>query len=67
MLTKKLACFVEVEGATIGEVGTGLMILVCAMAGDGEAEAEKLGEQEYREHFLVLLLLLHVQLGGVEL
>ncbi|MDU8945178.1 D-aminoacyl-tRNA deacylase [Ovoidimarina sediminis] len=33
---------VTVSGAVIGEIGPGLMILVCAMAGDGEAEAEKL-------------------------
>ncbi|MHA6326102.1 D-aminoacyl-tRNA deacylase [Roseivivax sp. CAU 1753] len=33
---------VEIEGAVIGEVGPGLMILVCAMQGDGDAAAEKL-------------------------
>ena len=33
---------VGVGGAVIGEVGPGLMILVCAMRGDGEAEADKL-------------------------
>ena len=33
---------VSVGGAVIGEVGPGLMILVCAMQGDGEAEADKL-------------------------
>ncbi|MFN4203590.1 MAG: D-aminoacyl-tRNA deacylase [Tabrizicola sp.] len=33
---------VRVDGALIGEVGKGLVILVCAMAGDSEAQAEKL-------------------------
>lgn len=33
---------VSVEGAVLGEIGPGLMVLVCAMQGDGEAEAEKL-------------------------
>ena len=33
---------VNVGGAVIGEIGPGLMILVCAMQGDGEAEAVKL-------------------------
>jgi D-tyrosyl-tRNA(Tyr) deacylase len=33
---------VSVEGAVLGEIGPGLMILVCAMAGDGEAQAEQL-------------------------
>ncbi|MDF0603194.1 D-aminoacyl-tRNA deacylase [Psychromarinibacter sp. C21-152] len=33
---------VRVDGAVIGEIGPGLMILVCAMQGDGEAEADRL-------------------------
>ncbi|ABD55592.1 D-aminoacyl-tRNA deacylase [Jannaschia sp. CCS1] len=33
---------VEVEGAIVGQTGPGLLILLCAMAGDTEAEAEKL-------------------------
>jgi len=33
---------VTVEEAVIGEIGAGLLILVCAMQGDGEAEADKL-------------------------
>jgi D-tyrosyl-tRNA(Tyr) deacylase len=33
---------VSVEGAVIGEIGPGLLILVCAMQGDGEAEAHRL-------------------------
>ncbi|ARE39329.1 D-tyrosyl-tRNA(Tyr) deacylase [Rhodovulum sp. P5] len=33
---------VRIDGAVVGEIGPGLMILVCAMAGDTEAQAEKL-------------------------
>jgi D-tyrosyl-tRNA(Tyr) deacylase len=33
---------VSVEGAVVGEIGPGLMILVCAMQGDTEAQADKL-------------------------
>lgn len=33
---------VTVAGRVTGEIGRGLLILVCAMQGDGEAEAEKL-------------------------
>jgi D-aminoacyl-tRNA deacylase len=33
---------VRVEGAVVGETGPGLLILVCAMGGDTEAEATKL-------------------------
>lgn len=33
---------VSVDGATVGEIGLGLMILVCAMQGDTEAQADKL-------------------------
>jgi D-aminoacyl-tRNA deacylase len=33
---------VTVEGAVTGEIGAGLLILVCAMQGDTEAEAERL-------------------------
>ena len=33
---------VTVGGAVVGECGAGLMILVCAMTGDGEAEALRL-------------------------
>jgi D-tyrosyl-tRNA(Tyr) deacylase len=33
---------VEVEGRITGEIGPGLLILICAMQGDGETEAEKL-------------------------
>lgn len=33
---------VSVEGVVAGEIGEGLMILVCAMQGDTEAEADQL-------------------------
>ena len=33
---------VEVGGATIGEIGHGLLVLVCAERGDSEAQADKL-------------------------
>ncbi len=36
------AC-VTVDGAVTGEIGPGLLILICAMQGDSEAQAEKLG------------------------
>ena len=33
---------VTVEGAVTGQIGPGLLILICAMQGDTEAEADKL-------------------------
>ncbi|MBD3679160.1 MAG: D-tyrosyl-tRNA(Tyr) deacylase [Rhodobacteraceae bacterium] len=33
---------VRVDGATIGQIGPGLLILICAMQGDTEAEADRL-------------------------
>lgn len=33
---------VDIAGETVGQCGQGLMILVCAMRGDTEAQAEKL-------------------------
>ena len=33
---------VTVDGAVIGEIGPGLLILICAMQGDEEAQADKL-------------------------
>lgn len=33
---------VEVDGAVIGQTGPGLLVLVCAMAGDDESAADKL-------------------------
>ena len=34
---------VTVDGAVTGDIGPGLLILICAMQGDSEAQAEKLG------------------------
>ena len=39
---------VSVEGATVGEIGRGLLILACAMAGDGEAAARRLAARAAR-------------------
>ena len=36
---------VEVEGAVVGAIGPGLMVLVCAERGDGMAEADRLLER----------------------
>jgi D-tyrosyl-tRNA(Tyr) deacylase len=36
---------VTVAGKVAGEIGPGLLILVCAMAGDSEAEADKLAQK----------------------
>ena len=33
---------VVVQGATVGQIGAGLVVLLCAERGDGEAQAEKL-------------------------
>lgn len=36
---------VSVGGAVIGEIGPGMVILVCAMQGDSDAEAQKLASK----------------------
>jgi D-tyrosyl-tRNA(Tyr) deacylase len=36
---------VTVEGAVVGQIGPGLLVLVCAMPGDGAAEVEKLAQK----------------------
>ena len=36
---------VEVDGARVGAIGAGLLALVCAERGDGEAEADRLLER----------------------
>jgi D-tyrosyl-tRNA(Tyr) deacylase len=33
---------VRVDGAVVGEIGPGLLVLVCAMQGDGDADAARL-------------------------
>lgn len=42
LLQRVTEAAVRVDGATIGQCGPGLMILICAMQGDTEAEAERL-------------------------
>lgn len=36
---------VSVDGAVVGEIGTGLLILICAMQGDTAAQADKLASK----------------------
>ncbi|WGW05288.1 D-aminoacyl-tRNA deacylase [Tropicibacter oceani] len=36
---------VDVDGATVGEIGPGLLILICAMQGDAEAQADRLASK----------------------
>lgn len=36
---------VSVGGAVVGEIGAGLLILICAMQGDGVTEADKLASK----------------------
>ena len=36
---------VTVDGQTVGEIGAGLLILVCAMQGDTETEADRLARK----------------------
>ncbi|EBA06434.1 D-aminoacyl-tRNA deacylase [Sagittula stellata] len=42
LIQRVTAARVEIGGSTVGEIGPGLMILVCAMQGDTEAEADRL-------------------------
>jgi len=42
LLQRVARASVSVEGAVLGEIGPGLLILVCAMQGDTEAEADRL-------------------------
>lgn len=42
LLQRVHAASVSVDGETIGEIGPGLLILLCAMQGDTEAEADAL-------------------------
>lgn len=39
---------VEVDGETVGAIGPGLLVLVCALRGDGEREARVLAERVAR-------------------
>lgn len=36
---------VTISGDTVGQIGPGILVLVCAMAGDGEAESEWLARK----------------------
>lgn len=42
LLQRVSAASVSVEGAEVGAIGPGMLILVCAMQGDGPAQAEAL-------------------------
>lgn len=42
VLQRVLQARVEVDGAVVGAIGPGLLVLVCAERGDTEAEADKL-------------------------
>jgi D-tyrosyl-tRNA(Tyr) deacylase len=42
VLQRVTAAEVRVDGAVVGQIGAGLLILICAMQGDGAAEAERL-------------------------
>jgi len=48
LLQRVSAARVEVDGETIGQIGAGLMILVCAMAGDTEEQAQALAARAAR-------------------
>jgi D-tyrosyl-tRNA(Tyr) deacylase len=41
------AC-VRVDGAVVGEIGAGLLVLVCALRGDVDADADRLAERVAR-------------------
>ncbi len=42
LLQRVSAASVEVDEETIGEIGSGFLILICAMAGDEESVADQL-------------------------
>ena len=48
LLQRVTEAAVRVDGKVIGQCGPGLMILVCAMQGDTEAQAEKLATKVAR-------------------
>lgn len=45
LLQRVAEASVRVDGETIGAIGPGLLVLVCAMPGDSEATAEALAER----------------------
>jgi D-tyrosyl-tRNA(Tyr) deacylase len=42
LIQRVVSARVEVDGATIGEIGAGLLVLVCAERGDSETQSDKL-------------------------
>ncbi|MBC7598854.1 MAG: D-aminoacyl-tRNA deacylase, partial [Polaromonas sp.] len=42
LLQRVLEARVVIAGATVGQIGPGLLVLVCAERGDSEAQADKL-------------------------
>ena len=48
LLQRVSAARVAVGNETVGQIGTGLLVLVCAMQGDGTAEAEALAARTAR-------------------
>jgi D-aminoacyl-tRNA deacylase len=45
LIQRTTGASVAVAGETVGKIGPGLVVLVCAMRGDGEAEAERLARK----------------------
>ncbi|WP_353643459.1 D-aminoacyl-tRNA deacylase [Mesorhizobium sp. WSM2239] len=45
LIQRVSSAFVAVDGQTAGEIGPGLLVLVCAMQGDGEKESEWLARK----------------------
>ena len=45
LLQRVTAAKVEIDGASVGNIGPGLMVLVCAERGDSEAAADRLLER----------------------
>jgi D-aminoacyl-tRNA deacylase len=48
LVQRVLSASVTVDGEAVGQIGQGLLVLVCAMAGDGEAEARWLARKVAR-------------------
>jgi D-tyrosyl-tRNA(Tyr) deacylase len=45
LIQRTTGAAVSVDGRTVGEIGSGLVVLVCAMRGDGEAESARLARK----------------------
>lgn len=45
LVQRTTAARVTIEGAVAGEIGPGLVVFVCAMRGDGEAEVDRLARR----------------------